>query len=186
MLANDGIINTGPSVITGDIGTILKEVTGFPPGTLIGSLQPEDTVQLAHADTVEANGVVFEFENFINIENTIGDETLTAGVYHLEKDLNIQGTLVLDGPGEFIFQISSELATANNTQLVLTGGAVAANISWATGGTSTFGSNTTFFGNLFSTDMITVGTGTSVLGLISTGASIVMDSSIISVAPTDS
>src|ERR1700681_236483 len=43
VLADTAITNTGPSVITGDIGVSPgSAITGFPPGTVIGTIHTTD------------------------------------------------------------------------------------------------------------------------------------------------
>ena len=53
ILANTGITNTGPTVITGtpanpgDIGSSLASITGFPPGLVLGTTHRADATALA-------------------------------------------------------------------------------------------------------------------------------------------
>jgi hypothetical protein len=43
LVASSTITNTGPSLIAGDIGLTGTSVTGFPPGTLTGTMHIADT-----------------------------------------------------------------------------------------------------------------------------------------------
>ena len=56
VLGGSTVTNTGPSVITGDLGVSPgTAVTGFPPGTVSGAIHANDAVvRQAQADLVTA------------------------------------------------------------------------------------------------------------------------------------
>lgn len=99
----------------------------------------------------------------------IGGTRLGPGVYSSPHALEITGSVVLDASGDpeavWIFQIASTLKTAaSNSNVVLIGGAEAANVYWLVGSSATLGTLTTFAGNLIARDSITVAAGAAVNG----------------------
>ena len=51
---------------------------------------------------------------FTGVDNQLGGQTLTAGVYNFghATTANLSGVLTLSGPGVFIFQATSDLVTS--------------------------------------------------------------------------
>jgi type VI secretion system secreted protein VgrG len=89
---------------------------------------------------------------------------LTAGVYHFNSSAGLTGTLTLNGPGVFVFQIGSTLTTGTGAAVNLTGGAQADNVFWQVGSSATLGTGTSFNGNILALTAITFNTGTSMTG----------------------
>ncbi len=81
----------------------------------------------------------------------IGGETLAPGVYKTtsaQPSLGITGNLTLSGNGVYIFQIVSTLTTAaDNSDVILSGGATPQDVFWQVGSSATLGTTTTFAGN---------------------------------------
>jgi len=179
ILAGSTITNTGNTVVTGNIGLNPGTlVTGFPPGTYSGILHLADATAVtakldlttAYADAAGRMGA-----NMIGTQ--LGETTLVPGIYYSAAGiLNITGTLTLDAQGNpnavFIFQTASTLITADNSSIILTGGAQAFNIFWQVGSSATLGINSVFKGNILAQASITAMTGATVDGrvLTQTGA----------------
>lgn len=100
------------------------------------------------------------------------ETTLTAGVYSWEQGASVNGVVTLDGPGLFVFSIKSTLTTTDNSEIVLTGGALATNVWWTVDGHSVLGVNSTLRGTLVSLSEIIVGSGAFIEGGIYGGARI--------------
>ena len=190
VLGASTVTNTGPTVITGDLGVSPgTAVTGFPPGTVAGgSIHAGDAVATAaQADAHTAYAALVAESCGTNLTGeTLGTSpgavTLSPGVYCFDSAAQLTGTLTLNGNGVYVFQIGSTLTTASNSSVVLANGATAGNVFWQVGSSGTLGTNTAFTGNLLALISETVTTGTSVAGRVFalTGA-VTLDSNNITV-----
>jgi hypothetical protein len=95
--------------------------------------------------------------------------TLTPGLYTNATTVMLSaGNLTLDGQGNanavFIFQVGSTLTTLGSTQIVLTGGAQAANVFWQVGSSATLGTSSVFEGTILSLQSISLNTGATLVG----------------------
>jgi hypothetical protein len=106
----------------------------------------------------------------------IGGQTLAPGVYKTtsaQPSLGITGDLTLSGDGVYIFQIVSTLTTAaNNSTVILSGGATSQNVFWQVGSSATLGTTTTFEGIIMAQASVSLDTGATLNGsaLARTGA----------------
>src|SRR5204863_8973282 len=96
------------------------------------------------------------------------------------------GDLTLDAQGDanavFIFQMGSTLTTTVGRQVILSGGAQAANIVWQVGSSATLGTGSVFKGNILAMASITVTAGATVEGrLLARTAAVTLDSNDIRV-----
>ena len=166
VLAGSTITNTGPTVITGNLGLDPgSAVTGFPPGIVTGVKHVSDAVALQ-----AKNDLVTAYTEAMNAPTTsdltgldLGGMNLTPGVYKFDLSAQLTGPLTLSGNGVFIFQISSTLTTASNSTVLLTNGAQACAVYWQVGSSATLGSATHFQGNLMALTSITMVTGANIL-----------------------
>ncbi len=99
----------------------------------------------------------------------LGGKTLTPGLYKSTSSLGIAaGALTLDAQGDpdavFIFQSATSLITADGTQVILIGGAQAANIYWQLGSSATLGKTSVFKGNIRAYASVWVHTGARMAG----------------------
>src|SRR5207245_271409 len=87
----------------------------------------------------------------------------------------------------FIFQMASTLTTTSARQVILSGGARAANVFWQVGSSATLGTGSMFKGNILALASITVTTGATVEDrLLARTAAVTLDSNIIGLAiPAD-
>jgi hypothetical protein len=166
VLAGSTITNTGPTVVTGNLGLDPgSAVTGFPPGVVTGASHVSDAV------AVQAqNDLVTGYTEAANAPTTsdltgldLGGMNLTPGVYKFDSSAQLTGPLTLSGDGIFIFQIGSTLTTASNSTVLLTNGAQACGVYWQVGSSATLGSATQFQGNLMALTSITMVTGANIL-----------------------
>jgi hypothetical protein len=168
------VTNTGATPVKGDLGVSPgTAVTGFPPGTVTGGTihAGDATAAAAHADADTAYAALVAQPCGTNLSGLIlgtspGAVTLTPGVYCFGATAQLTGTLTLSGNGVYIFQIGSTLTTATNSSVVLTNGAMAANVFWQVGTSATIGTGTVFVGSILAEVSDTVNTGASVDGRI--------------------
>jgi type VI secretion system secreted protein VgrG len=181
------VTNTGPSVISGDLGVYAgSAVTGFPPGSVIGgtqhvadavALQAQNDATTAYNDAAGRTPVVTESAD-------LGGQTLAPGVYQAASALSLTGTVTLDAGGDanavFIFQAGSTLITASSSTVSLTGGANACNVFWQVGSSATLGSTTTFVGTILALASVSLQTGATVQGrVIARTGAVTLDSNTI-------
>jgi len=96
----------------------------------------------------------------------IGGLTLTPGLYKWTTDLSISKDVTLaGGPNDvFILQVAGTLKEANARNVILTGGAQAKNVFWASAGAVAIGTNAHFEGTILSKTMIAMNTNASMNG----------------------
>jgi Ice-binding-like len=186
VLAGATVTNTGPSVITGDLGVSPgTAVTGFPPGTVNGTVHAADAVALqAQADLTTAYNDAAGRIPPVLVSSDLGGQTLVAGVYRAASALALTGTVTLDAQGDpnavFIFQAGSTLITASNSTVALINGAQACNVFWQVGSSATLGTNTTFVGNILALTSASVLTGATVAGrVLARNGQVSLDSNVI-------
>ena len=187
VLAGSTVTNTGPTAVTGDLGVSPgSAVTGFPPGTVSGTIHAADaTAGTAKGDLTTAfNDAAGRTTGAITIAGDQTGKTLAPGLYKSTSSLAISGALTLDALGDanatWIFQIASTLTTGPGSQVILSGGAKAANIVWQVGTSATLGTNSFFKGTVLADQSITVNTGAHVNGRVLTRVgAVTLDNNII-------
>ena len=105
----------------------------------------------------------------VTVAGNLGGQTLTPGLYKSTSSLAISsGDLTLDARGNvnavFIFQMASTLTTTAGRQVILSGGAKAANVFWQVGSSATLGTTSVFKGNILAAQAITLTTGATLDG----------------------
>jgi uncharacterized repeat protein (TIGR01451 family) len=189
VLAGSGITNTGPTTITGDVGTFPTTTeTGFGSVTLIGTNHAGDAVtQGAKTDLTTAYNDAAGRGPTIPVSGDIGGQTLVPGVYNSASSLGITGTLTLDAEGDpdavFIFQMVSTLVTASGSNVNLINGAQACNVFWQVGSSATLGTGSAFRGNILALTSITATTGATVEGrLLARNGAVTLDTNTITIS----
>ena len=188
VLAGSGVTNTGPTVVTGDLGSNpTPAITGFPPGLVVsGAIHAADAVALAaqNSTTTAYNNLAGQPCTLDLTGENLGGKTLTAGVYCFSSSAQLTGTLTLNAQGNsaavFIFKIGSTLTTASAASVVVINGGSLCNIFWQVGSSATLGTNTSFAGNILALTSITLNTGTSVTGrTLARNGAVTLDSNAV-------
>jgi len=175
ILAGSTVTSTGQTVINGDLGVSPgTAVTGFPPGQVNGSIHAGDSAAAqAKNDLLAAYNDGASRLNAAVLPGNLGGLTFTPGLYKNQSSTGISGTgpqgiLTLDAQGDpnavFIFQMESTLITDPGTEVVLSGGAKAANVYWQVGSSATLGTTSKFKGNVLADQSITLNTGATLDG----------------------
>jgi len=123
--------------------------------------------------------------------NDLSGMTLAPGVYTSGSTMSIavNGVLTLDAKGDanavWIFQVGSSLTVNNGAQVLLIGGAKAANVFWAIAASSTIGTNVSFKGSVLAVASNSLGTGSVVEGrmLCQSGAITLLANTVTVPAP---
>ncbi len=195
VLAGSTVTNSGPTVVNGNLGLSPgSAVTGFPPG----SVALPYTMQVANPVAVLAQSDLTTAYNdaatpnrdggpVTTVAGDLGGQTLGPGLYNSATTLSITGTLTLNGSATsiFIFQMGSALTTAVGSQVVLTGGAQAANVFWQVGSSATINAGSIFVGTILAQASISFGTGAALDGraLARTGAVTLLSNTITQPGP---
>ncbi|HEX8251854.1 MAG TPA: ice-binding family protein [Thermoanaerobaculia bacterium] len=177
VLAGSAVTNTGATVVSGEVGVSPgSSVTGFPPGVIVnGTIHAADAVAgQAQTDLTDAYNTAAGIACTTNLTGqNLGGLTLTPGVYCFDSSAALTGTLTLDLQGNpnafFLFKIGSTLTTASGSSVVLTnagGTGCPANVFFQVGSSATFGTGSTFVGNVLALTSITLTTGTNLNGRV--------------------
>lgn len=171
VLAGNTATNTGPSVLSGDLGVHPGTAApGFDEATIGGA------THLADAEALQAKvdlGIAYDDAASRSLTlppvlPELGGQTLTSGVYGAATALQLTGTLTLDGEGDenavFIFQAGSGLTTAPGSEVILVDGARACNVFWQIGSSATLDTGTTFVGTIMALTSVTVANGSTIEG----------------------
>jgi Ice-binding-like len=186
ILAGSLISNIPTSAVSGDIGlspAAGSNVTGFGMMEITGTINtvdasgPAGSVPAATILTLAKGDLTTAYNDaagrtatdLVLLSGNIGGLTLTPGLYKSSGSLEISsGDLTFDAKGNtnaiFILQIASTLNTTSGRQIILSGGAKAANIFWQVGTSATLGTTSVFKGNILADQSISLGTGARVEG----------------------
>jgi hypothetical protein len=186
VLAATTATSSGATTVNGHLGV--------SPGTAVtGSLRVSGMIHAGGGNAARAqsdlttayNDAAGRTVGAITVAGNLGGLTLTPGLYKSVSALEISsGDLTLDAQGDtnavFIFQMASTLTTTIGRQVILRGGAKAANIFWQVGSSATLGTTSVFKGNILASTSITVTAGAAVEGrLLSRTAAVTLDTNTI-------
>ena len=176
VLGNSGVTgSTGAgTVVNGDVGSSpTASISNFPPSSVTPPftlhLTNDSIVQQAHTDAIAAYNFLAAQGPGTVLPAQLNGAILTSGIYSFAggaADLAALGTLTLNGPGVFVFQVDSAL-TANVGSNVA-GTANPCNVFWRVGTSATL-NGTNFLGNVIADASITVGSGSNVTGKLLAG-----------------
>jgi hypothetical protein len=177
VLGNSGVTgSTGAgTMVNGDVGSSpTASITNFPPSSVISPFTLHTTndliVQQAHADAVTAYANLAAQGPGTVLPAQLNGAVLTSGIYSFTggaADLAAAGTLTLNGPGIFVFQVTSTL-TANVGSNVI-GTADPCNVYWRVGTSATL-NGSGFRGTVIADANVTVGSGSNLTGRAIAGA----------------
>jgi hypothetical protein len=190
VLGGSTVTNTGPSVITGDLGVSPgSAITGFPPGIVTGTTHAADAVALqAQNDvTTQYNALASAACSADLTGQDLGGKTLIPGVYCFSTSAQLTGTLTLNAQGNpgatFIFKIGSTLTTASGSSVLMINNGNPCSVSWQIGSSATLGTTTAFLGNLIALQSITFNTGANSTGrALARNGAVTLDTNNISFA----
>ncbi len=190
VLAGAGITITGPTTISGDLGSYpTPTITGEENLTLNGVNHAGNAIaQQAQLDLTSAyldaagRTPTTTYDPIFDL----GGLTLSSGVYNNPSSFGLTGTLSLDAEGDpdavWIFQAGSTLITASYSTVSLIGGAQANRVFWQVGSSATLGTGTDFAGSLLALQSITLNTGATVHGqLLAQNGAVTLDHNTIEI-----
>jgi HD-GYP domain-containing protein (c-di-GMP phosphodiesterase class II) len=186
VLAYAAVTSTGPTTITGDVGSTTTCDTGLTAGQMHGGEIFATTPAIpvaAHAGAAAAQLFLDGLTATPLPGVELGGRTITPGVYQ-GGTIGLTGTVTLDGGGDpnalFVFKAASTLVTASSSHVVLVNGAQARNVFWQVGSSATLGTYTQFSGTVIAYASITATTGVTVDGrLIARTGAVTLDSNTI-------
>jgi hypothetical protein len=190
VLAGPTVTSVGATTVNGDLGTSPgAAVTGFPPGLVNGTIHAGDSAAAqAQLDLTTAYiDAAGRTAGAVAVAGNLGGLTLTPGLYKSTSSLEISsGDLTLDAQGNanavFIFQMASTLTTTAGRQVILSGGAKAANIFWQVGSSATLGTASVFKGTIMADQSVTLTTGARLDGrALARIAAITLEANVISI-----
>ena len=191
VLAATTVTSTGATMVDGDLGVSPgTTVTGSP--TITGTLHLGDpTAAQAQLDlTVAYNDAAGRSVAPITVAGNLGGQTLAPGLYTSATSLEISsGDLTLDASSDpnavWIFQMGSTLVTTVGRQVVLSGGAQAANVFWQVGSSATIGGSSVFKGTIMANQSITMNTSATLDGrALARNAAVTLDANNIVIRNT--
>jgi hypothetical protein len=170
VLAATTVTSAGVTTINGDLGV-------SPGTTVAGSLTVTGTLHLGDPTAAQAqldlttayNDAAGRTVGAVTVAGNLGGQTLTPGLYKSTSSLEISsGDLTLDAQGDanavWVFQMVSSFTTTSGRQVILSGGAKAANIFWQVGSSATLGTTSVSKGNILALTSITLLTGATLDG----------------------
>jgi len=190
VLGGTTVTNTGPSSINGNLGLWSgTSITGFPPGTVSGSIDTANAFAMqAQMDLTGAYNVAAAQPcGGVLTGQNLGGQTLTAGVYCFASSAQLNGTLILNAQGDanavFIIQIGSTLTTLSSSQVTIINGGTGNSVFWQVGSSATLGTSSQFVGNILALSNITLDTGADISGgrALALNGAVTMDSNNVSI-----
>jgi hypothetical protein len=182
--------NVTPSAITGNIGLSPgpgAHITGFGPTEVRGTIYTTDaTYPIANVAVINPAGLMQVKGDLTKAYNdtisrtpvptgtylnpgagNLGGLTLPPGLYKFTGTALLSGSnLTLSGTANdvWIFQIGTTLTVANGMQVILAGGARAANVFWQVGSSAAIGVGSVMQGTIMADQSISLATHATLNG----------------------
>jgi hypothetical protein len=188
VLAATTVTTIPTTTINGDLGVSPgNTVSGAP--IVNGTLHLGDPIAAqAQLDlTIAYNDAAGRSLDAVLVAGNLGGQTLAPGLYKSTSSLEISsGDLTLDAQGDpnavWIFQMASTLVTTVGRQVILTGGAQAANVFWQVGSSATIGGSSVFKGTILADQSITMNTSATLDGrTLARNGAVALDANTITV-----
>jgi hypothetical protein len=204
ILAKSGVSTVPTSAITGNLGASPVDasyITGFSltadsTNVFSTSLQVKGQVFAANYEAPTPSNLTSAVSDmelaFTDAEGraanvtelgagNIGGMTLTPGVYKWGTGLLIPTTVTLAGSASdvWIFQIAQDLTMSGATSILLTGGAVPANVFWQVAGLVDIGTAAHIEGVILTRTSIALRTGASITGRLLAQTAVTIDGSAV-------
>jgi Ice-binding-like/Bacterial Ig-like domain len=179
VFAAAAVTNAGGTVINGDLGlTPGTSVTGFPPGTMNGTIQIDNSdASAALASLTAAYNDAAGLSGATTIPEDLTGQILAPGLYvSAANSFELGGgVLTLDAQGDpsavFVFQMpASTLTLTAPSSIVLADGAQASNVFWQVGSSATIAGGCLVEGSILANTTITLAAGAAVNGRALAGA----------------
>src|SRR5437870_3920583 len=205
ILAQSGISNVPTSAITGNLGlspAAASLITGFaltlPAGgtsstsdQVNGNVYASDYASPTPANLITAVGdMQTAYDDAAGRSNpdytelaagNIGGLTLPPGLYKWSNTVLIPTDVTLEGSATdvWIFQIAGGLTQSSETNVILTGGALAQNVFWQVKGVVDVGTNADLEGEVLSLTQIKLETGAVAHGRLLAQTRVTLDHNIV-------
>jgi Ice-binding-like len=191
VLAATTVTTIPTTTVNGDLGV-------SPGNTATGSPIVNGTMHLGDPTAAQAqldlttayNDAAGRTVGAVTVAGNLGGQTLVPGLYKSATSLEISsGDLTLDAQGDtnavFIFQMGSTLITTVGRQVILSGGAQAANIFWQVGSSATIGGSSVFKGTIMADQSITMNTSATLEGrALARNGAVALDANTITIPNT--
>ena len=188
IVAKSAISNVPTSRVTGDLAlspaaatyvtgfSLSKAGTSWTSAQVVGSVFAADndpptptelTTAVSDMQTAYVDAAGRKSPDALNLgAGSIGGLTLAPGLYKWTSTVTIPTDVTLDGGPEdvWIFQVTGDLELASAQAVVLSGGALPANIFWQVAGTVDLGAKSHAEGIVLSKTAIKLETGASING----------------------
>ena len=184
VLSKSGITDVFKTSIGGNVGTspITGAAIGLTCGEVDGIIYTVDAagpLPCSVTDPTRLTAAVGDMETAYNDAEgrtlpdavnlgagELGGLTLAPGLYNWSSNVSISNDLTLaGGPDEvWILQIAGTLTEASAKNVILTGGAQAKNVFWATAGAVSIGTQAHFEGTILTKTMVAMKTKASING----------------------
>ncbi len=188
ILGASAVTNTGPSVVDQDLGVWPgTSITGFPPGTVLGTIHNDDAVAMqAQADALTGYNILAGLALTQTLTGQdLGGLTLDPGVYFFASSAQLTGQLTLDFQGlnnvMIVFQIGSTLTTASASSVLVINPGVNDQVFWQVGSSATLGTTTDFYGSVIADQSVTLNTNATINcgRAIALNAAVTMDTNTV-------
>ncbi len=170
VFAEDGIVDTGNSLIRGNVGVArpTAEIKGVNGGNVKGLIEEANSDSLrVQKDAGDSFAIINQLPCTDVSDKNLGGRTFGPGVYCLSS-ASLAGEMILDAQGDnsatFIFRIAGSLNTEKGSSVALTNGAQSADVFFVAGDAATIGEDSSFKGNLLTRGSIAVEAGANVEG----------------------